>query len=322
MLRSSRPATPSVASSDLAGGRRRGGCPSSSGSGVGELEPAVRAARLLAGEREAGDQAGERIGVLEQRARSSSRAAPRAGEPPDRVAGLGRGRLEAPVRRARAAASGSGSASAAAAARAPRTKHSVRLFEASRLAPWRPVQAHSPTANRPGSERAALEVGGDAAHHVVGGGRDRDRLGGRVDARPRAGPRRRSGSAPRSDPRRSSSTWSVPSCSIWSRIARVTASRGASSSVKRSPRGVEQRRALAADRLGDQQAVRLGARRGERGRVELAELEVGELGAGGVGHHRRRRRSRPRGWSSGPRARRRRRSRGPSRGARTALRRR
>ena len=46
--------------------------------------------------------------------------------------------------------------------------------------------------------------------------------------------------------------------------------------------GVEQRRALAADRLGDQEA--LAARdAGDRGRVELHELEVGERGAGGVG---------------------------------------
>ena len=50
--------------------------------------------------------------------------------------------------------------------------------------------------------------------------------------------------------------------------------------------GVEQRRALAADRLGDQRAVVRLARELERGRVELAELEVGELGAGGVGEHR------------------------------------
>ena len=66
----------------------------------------------------------------------------------------------------------------------------------------------------------------------------------------------------------------------------MTASRGASSSVKRSPRGVEQLRALAADRLGDQDAVEAGAGQGERGRVELAELEVGEVGAGGRGEDR------------------------------------
>ena len=66
----------------------------------------------------------------------------------------------------------------------------------------------------------------------------------------------------------------------------MTWSRGASSSVNRSPGGVEQRRALAAHRLGDQRAVVLGARQRQRGGVELAELEVGELGAGRVGEHR------------------------------------
>ncbi len=78
--------------------------------------------------------------------------------------------------------------------------------------------------------------------------------------------------------------------------------------------GVEQRRALAAHRLGHQQPVGLGAGRRERGRVELAELEVGQVGSGGVRHHRRPPRSRPRGWWCGPRARRRRRWRGPWRG--------
>ena len=47
-------------------------------------------------------------------------------------------------------------------------------------------------------------------------------------------------------------------------MARATASRGASSSTKRSPSRVVQRRALAADRLGDQEA--LAARAGRRRR--------------------------------------------------------
>ena len=46
--------------------------------------------------------------------------------------------------------------------------------------------------------------------------------------------------------------------------------------------GVEQRRALAADRLGDQEAV-ARAVAAQRGGVELHELEVGQRGAGGVG---------------------------------------
>ena len=46
---------------------------------------------------------------------------------------------------------GSGSLVAARAARAPKTKHSESEFDARRLAPWRPVQEHSPTAYRPGN---------------------------------------------------------------------------------------------------------------------------------------------------------------------------
>ncbi len=46
--------------------------------------------------------------------------------------------------------------------------------------------------------------------------------------------------------------------------------------------GVEQQRALAADRLGDEEAI--GAvGRGHGGGMKLHELEVGQLGAGGVG---------------------------------------
>ena len=56
--------------------------------------------------------------------------------------------------------------------------------------------------------------------------------------------------------------------------------------MKRSPDRVEQRRALAAHRLGHQQPVGVGAGRRERGGVELAELQVGELGPGRVRHHR------------------------------------
>ena len=65
-------------------------------------------------------------------------------------------------------------------------------------------------------------------------------------------------------------------------IASATSSRGASSSTNRSPSGVEQRRALAAHGLGDEEAV-AGAVAHERGGVELHELEVGEVRARRVG---------------------------------------
>ena len=150
---------------------------------LGELDAAVGArATPRAREREAGDQPRERIGVLEQPlelARGGARG-PASRQTASRVSAGGGSKRHVGGSRRRP---GLGLApSAAAAARAPRTKHSLRLLEASRLAPWRPVQAHSPTASRPGSELRPVEVGGDAAHHVVRGGRDRDGLGGRVEA--------------------------------------------------------------------------------------------------------------------------------------------
>ena len=65
-------------------------------------------------------------------------------------------------------------------------------------------------------------------------------------------------------------------------MARATASRGSSSSTKRSPCGVVQRRALPAHRLRDEEAVASGDADDRRG-MELDELEVGQLGARGAG---------------------------------------
>ena len=145
---------------------------------------ATRAARARSGRSGGPADRGRRAAA---RGRSALRSGPgEAPRPP-------RGSPPAAGRSARRAARGGGrrrrglrADCAAAAARAPNTKHSLSEFEASRLAPCRPVQAHSPTANRPGSEERPVEVGGDPAHQVVGGGRDRDRLARRVEARPRA----------------------------------------------------------------------------------------------------------------------------------------
>ena len=128
-----------------------------------------------------------------------------------------------------------GSSSAASAARWPKTKHSESEFDASRLAPCRPVHAHSPTAYRPATVRAAVEVGGDAAHDVVARGRDRDPPRRRVVAGLAQRARRRWGSAPgRSRSCRGRRPGAPVSASRrW--IARATASRGCSSSTKRSP---------------------------------------------------------------------------------------
>ncbi len=112
----------------------------------GELDPAVGAAGLLPLEREAGDQAGERVGVGEQPLELIA-PAPRPGESPDGVAGLGGRGLEPPSGRLGRGGRGLPSAAEAArAARAPSTKHSVSELEASLFAPCSPVQPHSPTA--------------------------------------------------------------------------------------------------------------------------------------------------------------------------------
>ena len=92
-------------------------------------------------------------------------------------------------------------------------------------------------------------------------------------------------------------------------IARATSSRGASSSTKRSPVCVEQRRALAAHRLGDEEA--LAARdAGDGGGVELDELEVGERRRRPRGRAAGRSRTSRAGWWCATTARRRRRWRG------------
>ena len=79
--------------------------------------------------------------------------------------------------------------------RVPATTLSVRLLDASRLAPWTPVHDTSPTAYSPAMRRRAVEPGRHAAARVVGGRGDRDAVAGRVDAdRPaRRGDRREPG---------------------------------------------------------------------------------------------------------------------------------
>ena len=121
---------------------------------------------------------------------------------------------------------------------APKTSPSSSELLASRLAPWTPVPATSPAAYRPGIVRPPLQVGRDAAHHVVRGRSHGDEVPRDVDAETQAG---------RVDPgeaacargsgsrcRRSRLTGPRPACAS-RKMARATWSRGASSSVKRSP---------------------------------------------------------------------------------------
>ena len=180
---------------------------------------------------------------------------------PQRLAAGGRGR-----RRAGAAAGGvarprparrCGSVARRPRRRGPRTR-STRSAS-SRPAGWRrasPVHEHSPTAYRPGSVARAVEVGGDPAHHVVRRRRDRAPARARGRSRRGAAPRRRSGTAPGRPRACRGSTDVAPVSAICAldRARHLVARR----ELVDEPlaRGVEQPRALAADRLGDEEPVR------------------------------------------------------------------
>ena len=85
-----------------------------------------------------------------------------------------------------------------------------------------------------GQRGAPVEIDRDPAHRVVGGGGDRDRFGARVE--PRLGEQAKTlGKRAGSIARRSRPTEALPSSRSLARIAALTSSRGASSSVKRSP---------------------------------------------------------------------------------------
>ena len=88
--------------------------------------------------------------------------------------------------------------------------------------------------------------------------------------------------AKRSSPVASSQRWSTPWSAMRAAMARLTTSRGASSSTKRSPSRVAQQRAVAAQRLGEQRARH--GRVVQRRRVELDELDVGHRHAGPQRH--------------------------------------
>ena len=85
--------------------------------------------------------AGRRASVVEV-----VRVALQAGERPDGLAGLARRRLDRVARVRLRVSPAARSSRPLSAARRPNTKHSLSELDASRLAPCRPVQAHSPTA--------------------------------------------------------------------------------------------------------------------------------------------------------------------------------
>ena len=66
-------------------------------------------------------------------------------------------------------------------ARAPNTSPSSSELLARRLAPWTPVHATSPAANSPGIDVRPVEIGLDAAHHVVRRRTDRHPIGREVE---------------------------------------------------------------------------------------------------------------------------------------------
>ena len=141
-------------------------------------------------------------------------------------------------------------------------------------------------AHRPQSRqrRGAPQVGDHAPREVVRRRRDREPVASRGRGRWTTARRRWWGSAAgkRSRPVASSQRWSTPCSSMRAAMARLTTSRGASSSTKRSPVPVAQERAVAAQRLGQQGPGHGGVV--QRRRVELHELDVGGRHAGPQRH--------------------------------------
>ena len=203
------------------------------------------------------------------------------------VLGLGAGRGRR-ARRALAAYS-----AAARPARAPNTRHSGSELEPSRLAPLMLTQATSPAAYRPGERRRAVDVGVDAAHHVVHDRAHRDRLGDRIDASYFRHSSRTNGSLVSIifSPRWRRSRWTIGAVRPcrWCGPSRLctnaceSRSRGPSSMLRSTGVGVglaevvvlqvavavlvEQAAALGARRLGDQDAGERAARSGGTGRT-------------------------------------------------------
>ena len=172
------------------------------------------------------------------RSPSASRSSPASA--PQRRAGLAAGRG-----RGRSAAGSS--AGAARPARGSLERRRARRGGRTRSTPtasWRPAgwrrAGRCRRTRRPRTGRArvgaAVEVGDDPAHHVVARRARPGRARSSGRARPRAARRRRWGSGPGRRARMSSSTDGRAGLAQRARkIARATASRGASSSTKRSP---------------------------------------------------------------------------------------
>ena len=230
---------------------------SRSGRVLGKSERTWAPRRLLAQQRATRDGASERV-LVGRQALEAGAIAHQPGVAPQRLAGLP-GRHGDRLGRRRSPGAGAGSSSAARAARSPKTTHSRQRVRGQAVGAVQPRARGLADDVEAGHAGGAVQVAGDAAHHVVRGGSDGNELASPDRGPRRAARRRRSESAPGRRARMSSDTDSTARACISSQIARATSSRGASSSTKRSPSGVEQRRALTANRLGHEEA--LAARR-------------------------------------------------------------
>ena len=260
-------------------------CRSSAGSVSGKSER-VCAPRLSSrSSAQRGDQARERVRVARAAARGPRRRA------------RGRRRATAP-RASRAlggcdrlgAAGGSPAVGRAArrarrsAARAPKTKHSrqrvggqaVGAVQAGAGALADRVEARAPSV----APSRSVTI---AAHHVVRGRRDGHQLGRRD-----RGPASRSALDDVREQRRVDRAHVEVDARPRRSRCMLRPDRARDLVARRElldealAVGVEQRGALAADRLGDEEAL-AALDAGHRGRVELHELEVGERGAGAAG---------------------------------------
>ena len=162
----------------------------------------------------------------------------------------------------------------------PRARRPCRRAASSTPAGWRPctpLQAASPAAHSPGSDVAPSRSVTTPPQQVVGGGRDRQPVGGRVEADLAPARRRSSGTARRScsSPVASSHTWSTPCSSMRAVIARLTLV--ARQQLVDEPLAVARR---AAARRG----------RGAPRRAAVAAWRGGAARSGGTARTRRRRR--------------------------------
>ena len=245
--------------------------------GLRAVRAPVRAAALGAQQRVAGDEARERVRIVGERSEPLG-VAHQAGVAPQRRARLAAGLLEGRRGRrlarlaARLGEGGERGARSEDEALAERVGgQAVGAVQAGARALADRVEA--------GHRRRAVEVGDDPAHAVVRRRRHRARARSPDRGPPRAARSTTLGNSAGSTARMSRSTLGRPLSSHLrpDRARHLVARRELLDEALAV--GVQQGGALAADRLGDQEAL-AALDAGHGGRVELHELEVGERRAG------------------------------------------